>query len=105
MNLTSLNISELLELLRQKGYRVSSTVSKERLIELIEGNLVPDQFEMNGTISSRRRLETWVDQNRTYIASQLPCRGPLQGKCTQYDCPDVRHIDCYLAAEQGGHFI
>lgn len=103
--LEQLNLSELLEILRRHGYRVSPAVQKERLIHLINSGEPPRQEELSGTMPSRVRLEKWIDQNRTYISSQLPCTGPLQGRCTLYDCPDGRHLDCYLGAEAGGHLL
>jgi len=105
VTLENLNSSELLEILRRQGYRLSPSVPKERLIYLINSGEGPLPAEVSGTMPSRKRLEMWIDQNRAFISSQLPCKGPLQGRCTVYDCPDGRHLDCYLAAEMGGHLL
>lgn len=103
--LEQLNLSELLEILRRRGERLSPAVAKDRLIQLIRNGEAPRPEELSGTMPSRKRLETWISKNRTYIASQLPCKGPDQGMCTIYDCPDARHLDCYLSAEAGGHLL
>jgi hypothetical protein len=97
-----LNKTELLELLLKPGlgsYRLSHAVSEERLIQLIETGAEPQPHERSKTCKTRADLEVWVSKNSGVI-SQLPCHGPLQGKCTIYPCSDTRHMSCWLRSEK-----
>jgi hypothetical protein len=98
-NLELLNITELTYLIRrQTGLVVKRSVSKERLIQLLEYGGLPTAEEISPTTESRKRLQLYIEKNWTGIQSQLPCKGENRGRCTIYPCPEGRHIDCLLSA-------
>lgn len=109
MQLEELNDTELWELARTtlssawgRPIRLKQAVPRERVIALIESGERPaleeEYIDPQGH-DSRTRLEIWVGKNWAMVNSQLPCTGPLRGKCTKYACPDGRHLNCYAAAE------
>lgn len=94
-----LNVTELAYIIRrQSGLVVKRSVSKERLIQLLENGGLPEAEEVSPTTESRKRLQLYVEKNWTGIQSQLPCKGENKGKCTIYPCPEGRHVDCLLSA-------
>ncbi len=102
-HLEYMNRTELLQILsgEQYGYlRLRATVPKDRLIYLIQSKEQPRPEEVAQTTDTRRKLQMWIDQNKTQIESQLPCSGPNRGKCTVYPCSEGKHLDCYLSAQK-----
>lgn len=98
-----MNRTELLQILsgEQYGYqRIRASVPKERLIHLIVSREPARPEEIAQTSETRRKLQLWIDRNRTQIESQLPCQGPNRGKCTIYPCSEGKHLDCYLGAQK-----
>lgn len=99
-SLEHFNRTELCELIRRyTGAIVKRSLPKERLIELVETETQPQPDELAGTTQSRVRLQQFMEKHWGMIASQLPCSGPTKGKCSVHNCPDGRHIDCYMRAE------
>lgn len=97
-DLRELNTTELLAIIRQQtGLVVKRSVPKDRLIQLVEEGTKPAQEELSGTNGTRRILQLFIEKNWSWINSQLPCKGPNRGKCTVYQCPEGRHLDCYGA--------
>jgi hypothetical protein len=97
--LEQFNTTELIEIIRRHhGVVPRRSLSKERLIELVETGAKPSQEELAQTMQSRVRLQTFIEKNWVMVGSQLPCSGPNKGKCTIYPCPEARHIDCYTSA-------
>lgn len=101
--LDELNDTELWEIARMqltaawsRPIRLSRAVSRERVIYLIESNEQPRPEEI--LLESRRKLEEWVTKNWDSVNSQIPCSGPLKGKCTRHSCPEGRHLTCYASA-------
>lgn len=94
MNLEELNKTELLELIRQQtGKRISSTTSRANLIQMIEMGKV---WDISNTEHSRVKLELFIDKNRQYYQTNLPCRGQInEGKCTIFKCSEVLHLSCF----------
>lgn len=98
--LHTLNATELAFIIRrQTGLVVKRSVTKERLIELLENGGVPTADEVSPTTETRKHLQLFVEKNWVAINSQLPCKGENRGRCTIYPCPEGRHIDCLLLAE------
>lgn len=102
MQLEELNDTELWEIARlqlsancRRPVRLSRSVSRERVIELILTAQEPDPREE--LIESRVRLEKWIAKNWVSVNSQLPCHGKDRGKCTIFACPEGRHLLCYSA--------
>lgn len=95
MDLTELNKTELIELLRlQTGRRLSRTLSNNELIEMMNTGEIT---RFARTEHSRMRLEQFIQKNWDYYQTNLPCRGQInEGNCTIFRCPEGRHIDCYL---------
>lgn len=77
--------------------RLRRSVSRERVIQLINASALPHPDEL--LLESRLKLELWIAKNWEMVNSQLPCSGALRGKCTAYPCPDGRHLSCYAAAQ------
>ena len=103
VELEQLNISELLQLLKEPergGHRLKKAVPIDRLIHLIRTGETPEPSEFAATIQTRAKLEVWVSKNIDAIGSQLPCSGPTRGKCSIHPCSDGKHLDCYLAAKE-----
>ncbi len=97
--LHTLNTTELAYVIRrQTGLVVKRSVSKERLIQLLEDGGIPTAEEVSATTESRRHLQLYIEKNWTGIQSQLPCKGENRGRCTVYGCPEGRHVDCLLSA-------
>lgn len=103
VQLDELNDTELWEIARmqlssawRRPIRLYRHVSRERVIHLIESNELPRPEEI--LLESRLKLELWVTKNWEMVNSQLPCVGPLRGKCTMYPCPEGRHFTCYASA-------
>lgn len=97
--LESLNKTELLEMCRRQGYGfLRKSTPNERLIYLIENGGVPAQDDIALSTDSRNKLEEFIEQFWDRIHSQLPCDGPLKGKCTKYGCSEGRHADCLISA-------
>jgi hypothetical protein len=109
MQLEELNDSELWEIARTtlsgawcRPIRLKRSVARERVIYLIESGQKPESTEEYidpKGMDSRSKLEVWVKKNWSGINSQLPCTGPLRGQCTQYPCPEGRHMRCYADAK------
>lgn len=98
-NLSVLNLTELAQIIRrQTGLVVKRSVPKERLIQLLEMGGMPAPEEISETTESRKRLQLYVEKNWTGIQSQLPCKGENRGRCTIYQCPEGRHVDCLIHA-------
>lgn len=94
--LESLNTTELCEMIRrQLGKIVKRSLSRERLIEIIEYGQMPAAEEISGTVETRKLLQSFIEQNWGALNSQLPCKGLNRGKCTIFPCPEGRHLDCY----------
>lgn len=99
VDLRYLNYTELsLIYRRQTGLVVKRMVPKERIIQFIYGQAQPTHDEVSPTTESRRKLQVYIEQNKTWVESQIPCKGENRGKCTIYPCPEGRHLDCWLAA-------
>jgi hypothetical protein len=97
--LNLLNVTELAFIIRrQTGLVVKRSVSKERLIELLENGGMPTPEEISPTTETRKSLQLYIEKNWTGIQSQLPCKGENRGRCTVYPCPEGRHVDCFLSA-------
>jgi hypothetical protein len=108
MHLDELNDTELWEIARLqlssawcKPIRLSRNVPRERVMYLIEANQPPEPREV--LIETRLRLQQWVKKNWDLVNSQLPCQGPDRGKCTEYACPEGRHLTCFKSAAP--HFL
>ena len=100
-DIRTFNTTELLSIIRrQMGVVVKRSVPRERLIQIIEDGTPPNPEECSGTNQTRRVLQTFLEQNWARLNSQLPCRGPNMGRCTVYQCPEGRHLDCYEAARE-----
>jgi hypothetical protein len=98
-DLNSFNLTELVEIVRrQTGVVVKRSLSKERLVQIIEDGGLPNSSELASTNESRQTLENFITKNWEWLNSQIPCKGPNKGKCTIYPCPEARHVDCYLSA-------
>lgn len=100
VDLSSLNSSELLALIRQSsGFVLRRSTTRERLMEIVRGS-PPRTEEVADTTASRLRLQTFIGENINWLSSQLPCKGENRGVCTVYPCPEGRHVDCYLSAKK-----
>lgn len=96
-----LNTTELLTIARsQTGVVVKRSVSRERLLQIIESGPPPTPKETSGTSASRLSLQKFIGKNMSWLGSQLPCKGENRGVCTIYPCPEGRHLDCYMAASK-----
>lgn len=94
-----LNTTELMTLIRrQTGMVVKRSVSKERMVQIIEGGAPIVQEEVSETTESRKKLQLYIEKNWDGIQSQLPCKGENRGRCTIYPCPEGRHVDCLASA-------
>ena len=99
-DMRSLNLTELLTLIRQNtGFVLRRSTSQERLIEIAQGGQ-PLQEEVAGTSESRLKLQIFIAANMDWLSSQLPCKGENRGVCTKYPCPEGRHLDCFMAASK-----
>jgi hypothetical protein len=99
--LEDLNLTELLAILRSQTRMVlKRSVSRERLIQLIEEGGQPLPEELSGTNETRRILQTFLEKNWSVVVSQIPCKGENAGKCTIYPCPEGRHLDCYTSNKE-----
>lgn len=101
VDLNALNNSELAHLIRrQTGLVVKRSVSRERLIQILEygASYGPTPDEVSPTQETRRKLQVYIEKNWVGIQSQLPCKGENKGRCTIYGCPEGRHVDCYNSA-------
>ncbi len=97
--LHTLNDSALAHLIRrQTGMVVRRSVGRNRLIQILENGGGPAADEVAPTQETRRKLQVYIEKNWTNIQSQLPCKGENRGRCTIYNCPEGRHVDCYLSA-------
>lgn len=94
-----LNVTELAQLIRRHtGLVVKRSVPKERLVQLLEDGGLPTAEEISPTTDSRKRLQLYIEKNWMGIQSQLPCKGENRGRCTIYQCPEGRHVDCLISA-------
>lgn len=94
-----LNQTELAVIIRrQTGLVVKRSVTRERLIQLLEDGGLPTADEVSPTTDSRKRLQLFIEKNWNGLNSQLPCKGENRGRCTIYPCPEGRHVDCLLYA-------
>lgn len=101
--LEQLNTSELLQILNNAGHgrlRLRRSLPRDRLIHLIRSGEQPGEDEFSQTVETRAKLEVWVSSVWDQINSQLPCVGPLRGKCTVYPCTEARHLECFLSAKK-----
>ena len=99
-DLTRLNITELIQIIRQKtGWVIKASVPKERLMAFLYGTDQPTIDDLAGTARTRHQLQVFIEKNWDLFASQLPCKGENRGRCTIYPCPEGRHVDCFTAAE------
>lgn len=103
VELDELNDSELWELARlslsaawQRPIRFRRSMPRERVIQCIETGMCPSPEELY--LESRQELERWIQKSWTMVNSQLPCSGPLKGRCTAYSCSEPRHLACYESA-------
>ena len=100
------NRTELIQLIRGRTPTIPGPdTDNDRLEHLAEqtkslGYSDLQQAEMSGTTRSRAKLETWVQQNFTWLEGQLPCTGPTKGRCTLHGCPESQHLRCFLNAEK-----
>jgi len=94
MNLEELNKTELLELIRQQlGRRVDSNLTKANLIRIVEMGKLEKVSKLE---ESRYKLELFIDKNKQYYQTNLPCRGQInEGKCTQFKCSEILHLSCF----------
>lgn len=99
VDLSFLNETELCQRIRsQTGVIVARAIGRDRMVELLHNNWVPEDTEVSKTNDSRKRLQLYVAKNWVGIQSQLPCKGENKGHCTIYPCSEGRHVDCLLAA-------
>jgi outer membrane protein assembly factor BamA len=94
VDLQDLNKSELIELIKQQtGRRISPSLSNEELIAIANTGEIKG---ISATESTRKRLQVFIDKNKTLYQANLPCLGQLnEGKCTIFKCSEMRHTDCW----------
>ena len=98
--LESLNRTELLEMARLQGFGfLRRDARTEDLIALLTNGGTPPRELVARTMDTREQLEKFIEQFWDRIQSQLPCSGPLLGKCTEYGCSEGRHADCLISSE------
>ena len=103
-SLDDLNKTELLQILAKPsngGYRLKTSIPKERLIQLVRTGEPPTSEEISPTTETRSRLQYWI-RNMAWdgINSQLPCTGENRGMCVTYPCSEGRHLLCFLSAKK-----